>query len=137
MVFSRALTEKVPLSLNEGGRQSTRIISNDDGVFNFIYLIKMKDYIVIKQGGLCELSEVAEILSIVNVNVFGLFIYICLYENMGLVEELPRTINSKKQKISHRQGTKVSSERRLFSKMNFVTCRSILVVILHVIEYSI
>ena len=30
----------------------------------------------------------------------------------------------KKRKISHRQGTKVSSERRLFSKMNFVTWRS-------------
>ena len=41
MVFSRALTEKVPSSsLNE----LTRIISNDDGVFN--YFIKMKDYIV-------------------------------------------------------------------------------------------
>ena len=46
MVFSRALTEKVPSSLNEGRRQSTRIISHDDGVFNFIYLIKMKDYMV-------------------------------------------------------------------------------------------
>ena len=41
MVFSRALTEKLPSSsLNE----LTRIISNDDGVFN--YFIKMKDYIV-------------------------------------------------------------------------------------------
>ena len=41
MVFSRALTDKIPSSsLNE----LTRIISNDDGVFN--YFIKMKDYIV-------------------------------------------------------------------------------------------
>ena len=40
MVFSRALTEKVPSSLNEGQRL-TRIILNDDGVFN--YFIKMKD----------------------------------------------------------------------------------------------
>ena len=46
MVFSRALTEKVPSSLNEGRRKSTRIISHDDHAFNFIYLIKMKDYIV-------------------------------------------------------------------------------------------
>ena len=46
MVFSGALTEKVPSSLNEGRGQSTRIISNDDSVFNFIYLIKVKDYIV-------------------------------------------------------------------------------------------
>ena len=45
MVFSRALTEKVLSSLNEGGRL-TRIISNDDLLFNFIYFIKMKDYIV-------------------------------------------------------------------------------------------
>ena len=41
MVFSRAPTEKFPSSsLNE----LTRIISNDDGVFN--YFIKMKDYVV-------------------------------------------------------------------------------------------
>ena len=45
MVFSRDLTEKVPSSLNEG-RRLTRIVSNDDGVFDFIYLIRMKDYIV-------------------------------------------------------------------------------------------
>ena len=43
MVFSRALTEKVPSSLNEG-RRLTRIISNDDDVYN--YFNKMKDYIV-------------------------------------------------------------------------------------------
>ena len=41
MIFSRALTE-VPSLLNAGQRL-TRIISNDDGVFN--YWIKMKDYI--------------------------------------------------------------------------------------------
>ena len=45
MVFWRALTEKVPSSLNEG-RRLTGIISNDDRVFNFIYFIMMKDYIV-------------------------------------------------------------------------------------------
>ena len=43
--FSRVLTEKVSSSLNKG-RRLTKIISNDDGVFNFIYLIKIKDYIV-------------------------------------------------------------------------------------------
>ena len=43
---------------------------------------------------------------------------------LGAVGELPRSINSKKRKISHREGKKVSSEWRLFSKMNFVTCRS-------------
>ena len=74
MVSSRALTEKVPSSLNKGRRKSTRMISHDDHAFNFIYLIKMKDYIV-KTRGLCELSEIAEILSIVNIMVFRLFIY--------------------------------------------------------------
>ena len=43
MVFSLALTEKVPSSLNKAGRL-TRIISHDDVVFN--YFITMKDYIV-------------------------------------------------------------------------------------------
>ena len=43
MVFSLALTEKVPSSLNKAGRL-IRIISHDDVVFN--YFIKMKDYIV-------------------------------------------------------------------------------------------
>ena len=44
--FPRALTEKVvrvPSSVNEG-RILIRIISNDDGVFD--YFIKIKDYIV-------------------------------------------------------------------------------------------
>ena len=44
------------------------IISNDEGVFNFISLIiKMKDYTV---------KILTEILSIVNVKVFRLFIYL-------------------------------------------------------------
>ena len=71
MVFSRALTEKVSSPMNEG-RRLTRI-SNVDGVFN--YFIEMKDYIV-KQRGLCELSEIAKTLSIVYVKVFRLFIYL-------------------------------------------------------------
>ena len=49
IVFSRALTEKVPSSLNEGQRL-TRIILNDDVVFD--YFIKMKDYIVKKTRSL-------------------------------------------------------------------------------------
>ena len=43
------------------------IISNDDGVFNFISLIKIKDYIV---------KTLTEILSIINVKVFRLFVYL-------------------------------------------------------------
>ena len=42
----------------------------------------MKDYIV-KTRGLCELSEIAEILSIVNIMVFRLFIYkLYLFDSM-------------------------------------------------------
>ena len=42
----------------------------------------MKDYIV-KTRGLCELSEIAEILSIVNIMVFRLFIYkVYLFDSM-------------------------------------------------------
>ena len=55
---------------------------------------------LLKQRGLCELSEIAKTLSIVYVKVFRLFI--CLYENTGAVDvELPRSRNSKKWKISH------------------------------------
>ena len=61
-----SLTEKVPSSMNEG-RRLTRTILNDDGVFNFISLIKMKDYIV---------KTITEILSIVKEKVFRLFIYL-------------------------------------------------------------
>ena len=44
MVFSCTLTEKFPSSLNE--RQRLAIISHDDSVYNVVYFIKMKDYIV-------------------------------------------------------------------------------------------
>ena len=39
------------------------------------------------------------------------------------MDELPRSMNSKKLKISHQQKKKVSPECRLFSKTNFETCR--------------
>ena len=56
--FPPAPTEKVPSPLNDReGRRLTRIISNDDSVFN--YFIRMKNYIV-KQRGLYELSEIVK-----------------------------------------------------------------------------
>ena len=58
---------RLPSSLNEG-RRLTRIISNDDSLFN--YFIKIKDYIVKTTRSL-----VAETFSIAYVKVFGLFIY--------------------------------------------------------------
>ena len=68
MGFSRPPIEKIPSSLNEG-RRLTRIISNDDSLFN--YFIKIKDYIVKRTRSL-----VAETFSIAYVKVFRLFIYL-------------------------------------------------------------
>ena len=89
---------------------------------------------LLKQRGLIELREIAETLSLVYVKVFRLFIW--LYENTRAVGELPRSRNSKKRKKSHRQGKKVSSEWRLLSKTNFVTCRSTYHSSCYWIEYS-
>ena len=98
MVFSRALTEKVPSSsLNE----LTRIISNDDGVFN--YFIKMKDYIVEPTT-----SPRAEWNSRNTLYRFSGCLFIWLYEIRGpwTTNCKGSSINSKKRKILYRQGTK-------------------------------
>ena len=58
---------RLPSSLNEG-RRLTRIISNDDSLFN--YFIKIKDYIVKTTRSL-----VAETFSTAYVKVFRLFSY--------------------------------------------------------------
>ena len=67
--FSHTLWQKVLSSLNEG-RSLTRIISNDDSIFNFIYFIKMKDFIVKTTRSLWA-EWIAKTLSIVNVNFLG------------------------------------------------------------------
>ena len=140
--FSSALTEKVPSSLNEGRRLTRIFLITTAFLILFIWL--RWRITLLKQRGLCELSEIAEILSIVNVMVFRLFIHKpYLFDCMKTREpwtncQGPRII-SNKRKISHRQGIKVFYERRLFSKMNFVDFvhPADLVIILHVIEYSI
>ena len=58
---------RLPSSLNEG-RRLTRIISNDDSLFN--YFIKINDYIVKTTRSL-----VAETFSTAYVKVFRLFTY--------------------------------------------------------------
>ena len=58
---------RLPSSLNKG-RRLTRIISNDDNLFN--YFIKIKDYIVKTTRSL-----VAETFSTAYVKVFRLFTY--------------------------------------------------------------
>ena len=78
---------------------------------------------LLKQWGLCELSEIAEIISIV-IKRNG-FQVVYLFDCMKSREPwIAKEHKFREQKMSHRQGTKVSCERRLFSKMNFVTCRS-------------
>ena len=113
MVFSRALTEKVPLSsLNE----LTRIISNDDGVFN--YFIKMKEYIVEPTRSLRpEWNSRNTLYGLLK--VLRLFIYLIVW---FWFDWLPWTtnckgssINSKKRKISYRQGTKFPLNGGFFS----------------------
>ena len=71
---------------------------------------------MLKQRGLCELSEIAETFSIVYVTV-SRFLFIWLYENAGAVDELTRSY------ITPKRG-EFSSERRLFSKMTFTTYHS-------------
>ena len=99
MVFSCTLTEKVPSSLNE--RQRLAIISHDDSIF--VYFIKMKDYIVKTMRSLWAAWNSRNTLQQFSGCAFKL---IWLHENTGAMDELPRSINSKKQKISHWQGEK-------------------------------
>ena len=108
MGFSRAPIEKIPSSLNEG-RRLTRIISNDDSLFN--YFIKIKDYIVKRTRSL-----VAETFSIAYVKVVRLFIYLIVENTWAVDDELPTSIKSKKRKISHRQGTKFPQNGGCFRK---------------------
>ena len=73
---------------------------NDDGIFNFIYSIQMKDYIIKTMRSLRAEGNIAEILSIVNLKVFRLFIY--LFERMrGGLERIAKEHIFKEMKISH------------------------------------
>ena len=104
--FSHALpTEKVPSSLNEGRSPIRWRI------------------ILLKQRGLCELCEIAETLSIVYVKVFKLFIYLIVWKH-GSRRRIAKEYKFKETKDITQTREKVSSEWRLFSKMNFATCRS-------------
>ena len=82
---------------------------------------------LVKQRGLCELSEMAESFSIVYVTVFRLFIYL-MYENTGAVDDWIAKKLSEYKFIETKDITpkreKVSSKWRLFSKMNFTTYHS-------------
>ena len=72
----------------------------------FLIILLRWKITLLKQRGPCELCEIPETLWIVYVKVF---IHL-IEENTGAVHELPRSRNSKKQKISHLQGKKVSSD---------------------------
>ena len=113
MVFSRALTEKVPSSsLNE----LTRIISNDDAVFN--YFIKMKDYIV-KTLNKVSASWVKWPHTLYSLRNGSQVVY--LFDCMKTREPWMTnckgsSINSKKRKTSHWQGTKFPLNGGCFRK---------------------
>ena len=85
---------------------------------------------LLKQQGLCELSEIAETFSIVYITVFRLFIYFDVWKHGsgGGLNCQEASINSKKQKISHRKGKKFPLNGGCFRKW------ILLLIILHVIE---
>ena len=102
MVFSRALTEKVPSSsLNE----LTRIISNDDGVFN--YFIKMKDYVVKTTRSLRDEWNSRNTLYSLRKVSQVVYLFDCMKTRKPWTTNCKgSSINSKKRKILYRQGTK-------------------------------
>ena len=124
-LFSHTLWQsKVLSSLNERRRLSrlSRIISNDDGVLNDF--IKMKDYVVKTTRSLRAEWNSRNTLYRLRKG----FQVVCLFDcmkNKGAVDEMPRTRNSKKRKISYRQWKKFSVNGGCFRKwIIFVTCRS-------------
>ena len=102
------------------GRDLAKTLNNNfEWRQRFYYFIKMKDYIVkttrsprAEWNGRNTLYSLRKDFQVV-------LVFIWLNGNTEVVDDLPRSSNSKKRKIPHRQGKKVSSEWRLFSKMNF------------------
>ena len=90
----------------------------------FSYFIKMKDYIVKttrSQGAKWNSRNTLYRLR-KGFHVVHLFAYM---KSMGAVDEMPRSRNSKKRKISHRRGKKFSVNGGCLRKwIMFVTCRS-------------
>ena len=102
-----------------------RIISNDDSVFNCF--IKIKDYIVKTTRSLLaewNTVEIAETFSIADVKVFRLFIYLIVLKHRSRGRRITKNYKFKERKDITPTRGQVSSEWRLFSKMNFVTFRS-------------
>ena len=85
----------------------------------FYYFIKMRDYIVKTTRSLRAEWNGRNTLYSLRKDFQVVLVFIWLNGNTGVGDDLPRSSNSKKRKIPHRQGKKVSSEWRLFSKMNF------------------
>ena len=120
--FPRALTEKVPSSLNEG-----RIISNDDGFLN--YFIKMKDYIVKTTRSLRAEWNSRNILYSLRNGFQVVYLFdVWKHGSRGRLNCQEASINSKKQKISHRKRKKFPLNGGCFWKW------ILLLIILHVIE---
>ena len=120
--FPRALTEKVPSSLNEG-----RIISNDDGFLD--YFIKMKDYIVKTTRSLRAEWNSRNILYSLRNGFQVVYLFdVWKHGSRGRLNCQEASINSKKQKISHRKGKTFPLNGGRFQKW------ILLLIILHVIE---
>ena len=116
--FPRALTEKVPSSLNEG-----RIISNDDGFFKLFYwdeaLHSVKTTEWNSRNILYSLRNGFQVVYLFDVWKQG---------SCGRLNCQEASINLKKQKISHRKRKKFPLNGGCFWKW------ILLLIILHVIE---
>ena len=112
IVFSRPLTKKVPASsLNE----LTRIISNDDGVFN--YFIKTKDYIDKTTRSLQDEWNSRNTLYSLRKGSQVVYLFDCMKTREPWTTNCKgSSINSKKRRISHRRGRKFPLNRGCFRK---------------------
>ena len=102
------------------GRDLAKTLNNNfEWRQRFYYFIKMRDYIVKTTRSLRAEWNGRNTFYSLRKDFQVVLVFIWLNGNTGVVDDLPRSSNSKKRKIPHRQGKKVSSEWRLFSKMNF------------------
>ena len=112
MVFSRTLTRRFP---HHRRMNLTRIISNDDGVFN--YFIKMKDYVVKTTRSLRDEWNSRNTLYSLRKVSQVVYLFDCMKTRKPWTTNCKgSSINSQKRKISHRKGRKFPLNRGCFRK---------------------
>ena len=112
MVFSRTLTRRFP---HHRRMNLTRIISNDDGVFN--YFIKMKDYVVKTTRSLRDEWNSRNTLYSLRKGSQFVYLFDCMKTREPWTTNCKGlSINSKKRKTSHRQGGKFPLNTGCFRK---------------------